>query len=129
MIESEERGKVCPACDSVNDMEAIRCAACGADLDAVAEQPDVEFIDIGDDPELLHVDPENRVELERFVRLDEAELACGLLRSHGIPCELTTMVIPGLPTDMILWVRSQDARLAWAVLADTEGGASTKDVA
>ena len=69
---------------------------------------------------LLHVDPNNRVELDRFERLDQAELACGLLRSNGISCELSSMPLPGLPADIILWVNAKDAKEAWALLADTE---------
>jgi hypothetical protein len=33
-----------------------------------------------DDVKLRFVDPENRTEIDRFERLDDAELACGLLR-------------------------------------------------
>lgn len=120
-----EFGRVCPACGRKNDMDAKRCAACGADLDRVVDPPVTEFVD--DDPALRTVDPENRVELDRFERWDEAELACGLLRSNNIPCELSSMVIPGLPTDLILWVHNRDAELAWALLADAERDASRKN--
>ena len=125
MGEAIDFGKVCRTCGNKNDVNAKRCAACGADLDAPAEQPDARFAD--DDPALRYVDPNNRVELDRFERLDQAELACGLLRSNGIPCELSSMVMPGLPTDTILWVHNQDAELAWALLADTEREESNKD--
>lgn len=73
-----------------------------------------------DDPKLSHVDIENRVELDRFERLDQAELACGLLRSNGIACELSNPPLPGLPADIILWVNAADAKFAWALLADAE---------
>jgi hypothetical protein len=82
------------------------------------------FID--DDPALRYVDPENRIELARFERWDDAELACGLLRSNGIACELTPPPLPGLPTDIILWMHKKDAELAWALLADAEREASRK---
>ena len=72
------------------------------------------------------MDANNRIEIERFERWDEAGLACGLLRSNGIPCELSGMVIPGLPADVILWVHNQDAQLAWALLADAERKAARK---
>jgi len=55
----------------------------------------MDFID--DDPALRHVDPTNRAEVTRFQHEDEAQLACGLLRSNGIPCELSSTVLPGLP--------------------------------
>jgi hypothetical protein len=73
------------------------------------------------------VDPENRVELDRFERLDQAELACGLLRSNNIPCEVSSMPLPGLPADLILWVNANDAKLAWALLADTERQTDRKE--
>ncbi|MFY9791444.1 MAG: hypothetical protein WA474_15630 [Candidatus Sulfotelmatobacter sp.] len=80
-----------------------------------------------DDPALRYVDPNNRIELDRFERWDEAELACGLLRSNGIACELSPMPLPGLPVDRILWVHNRDAKLAWALLADAEREASRKN--
>ena len=79
---------------------------------------DGKFID--DNPALRYVDLENRIELDRFDRWDEAELACGLLRSNGIACELSPMPLPGLPADIILWVHNQDAKLARALLAERE---------
>ena len=90
----------------------------------MTKSPDEDFID--DDPALRSVDPENRIELTRFERWDDAELACGLLRFNGIACELSSMLIPGLPADMILWVNARDADLARALLADAEREASTQ---
>jgi hypothetical protein len=75
---------------------------------------------------LLHVDPNNRFDLDRFERLDQAELACGFLRSNGIACELSGLPLPGLPADIILWVNAKDAKEAWALLADTERESSQK---
>lgn len=72
------------------------------------------------DTRLGFVDAENRIGLERFERLDEAELACGLLRANGIACELSPPPLPGLPADIILWVNRRDAELVWALLADAE---------
>lgn len=57
---------------------------------------------IDDDRNLHHVDLNNRVEVGRFERWDEAELACGLLRTNCIPCEVSSMVMPGLPGELIL---------------------------
>jgi hypothetical protein len=37
------------------------------------------------------------------------------------------MVIPGLPTHLILWVNMQDAKKAWALLADVDREASSGD--
>jgi hypothetical protein len=122
MVESSKSEKICRACGSSNDANTQRCATCGADLES-ANQSGV-FVD--DDPALTHVDAENRVELDRFERLDQAELACGLLRSNNIPCEVSSMVLPGLPADLILWVNASDAKLAWALLADTEREAAKR---
>ncbi len=83
------------------------------------------FID--NDPALRHVDPKNRAEVTRFQHEDEAQLACGLLRSNGIPCELSSTVLPGLPADIILWTHNQDAEKAWALLVDTEREARRVD--
>jgi hypothetical protein len=122
MEKTAESRKGCRICDSPNDPAAERCAVCDADLDAVALSSESDFMD--DDPQLVHVDPENRTEVERYERWDDAELACGLLRSNGIPCELSSMLLPGLPADLILWVNNQDAELAWALLTDAEREAS-----
>jgi hypothetical protein len=127
MAQIMESGRACPACGSKNDIGANRCAACGADLGAIAteDQSDTHFAD--DDPALRYVDPNNRIELDRFERMDQAELACGLLRSNNIPCEVSSMVIPGLPADLILWVNTRDAEVAWALLADAEREGSRTD--
>ncbi|MCU1298270.1 MAG: hypothetical protein JWO91_2548 [Acidobacteriaceae bacterium] len=116
--------RVCLSCDSTNRVDSKECTKCGADLDA---EPETERRFIDDDPALVYVDPDNRIELDRFERLDEAELACGLLRYNGIPCELSPMPLPGLPVDLILWVHNKDAELAWALLADAEREASEKN--
>jgi molecular chaperone GrpE len=78
-----------------------------------------EHID-ANDLALRHVDPEERFELDRFEHQYEAELACGLLHANGIPCELSSEVLPGLPGKIILWTRAKDADLAWALLSDAE---------
>jgi hypothetical protein len=122
MIEASESQKVCRACGTANEPSAQRCVTCGADLHSADES--ANFVD--DDPALTHVDAENRVELHRFERVDQAEFACGLLRSNNIPCELSSMALPGLPADLILWVKTSDAKLAWALLADTERDAVNK---
>jgi hypothetical protein len=119
-----ESEKVCHRCGSTQSADTQRCASCGAAIEAVAE-PAGGFVD--DDPTLRYVDPNNRTELNRFERWDEAELACGLLRFNGIACELSPMPLPGLPADIILWVHNRDATLAWALLADAEREASGKN--
>ena len=64
----------------------------------------------------------------RYERLDDAELACGLLRYNGIACELSPLPLPGLPADIILWVHNRDAELAWALLADAERDPVNKNI-
>ena len=125
MTDTSESGKVCRACGSKNTAETKSCANCGAKLEGVQQPPVTTFID--DDPTLRYVDMNNRVEVGRFERLDQAELACGLLRANGIACELSNMVMPGLPGEIILWTDTQDAELAWALLADAEREASSKN--
>lgn len=58
---------------------------------------------LADNPAFQHVDLNDRVELDRFEHLYEAELACGLLRSNGIACEVSSQLIPGVPAEVILW--------------------------
>jgi hypothetical protein len=122
MSEASETQKVCHTRGTANDPGAQRCVRCNADLQSTDKS--ASFVD--DDPALTHVDAENRVELHRFERLDHAEFACGLLRSNNIPCELSSMALPGLPADLILWVKTSDAKLAWALLADTERDAGKR---
>lgn len=124
MAETAESGKKCRSCGNTNAADATRCVSCGADFDTAPESR-ASFAD--DDPTLRYVDPENRHELDRFERWDEAELACGMLRSAGIACELSPPPLPGLPADIILWVNNRDAELAWALLADAEREASEKN--
>jgi len=97
----------CGQCGSHNEPGARQCAACGADL-----PEDV----------LSHVDGTRRVELTRFDTSlgEEAELACGLLRANGIPCELSSTALPGLPSDLILWVSAGDVRAARALMEDAQ---------
>ena len=116
--ENIESGKGCLACGSANVTSAKACANCGRDLNESQVPRIVSSLD--DDPALFHVDAGNRIELDRFERFDQAELACGLLRSNGIPCELSSTPLPGLPADIILWVHTKDAEVAWALLADAE---------
>ena len=114
---------MCRRCGSINDSDAKLCATCDTVLEPVPE-PATRFVD--EDPALRYVDPDNRIELDRFERWDDAELACGLLRSNNIACELSPMPLPGLPSDIILWVHKRDAKLAWALLADAEREAASK---
>lgn len=63
MTNNETSERLCPACGSRNDFGAKRCANCGADLENVATpEPSVD-----DDLRLRYVDPENRIEMNRFV--------------------------------------------------------------
>lgn len=80
----------------------------------MAKAPDAKFPH--DDSTLYYVPTENRFELTRFERESDAEIACGLLRANGIPCELTDMVAPIMPGVTILWVRKPDAKIAWDLL-------------
>ncbi len=123
-MHATEDPRVCRACGHSNEPKAEMCAECGAKIEVPADPPDGRYID--DDPALRFVDSANRVEVDRFERMDEAELACGLLRSNGIACELTPPVIPGLPGEIIMWVYNKDAELAWALLADAEREAGDK---
>lgn len=116
----------CPACGSANSLTATSCISCGAELNPVAEQiagyPD-------NDPALEHIDPADRVELERYDTDTgaEAEIDCGLLRANGIACELGGQTIPGLPSNMILWVNRKDAEAARALLDEAERTSATGD--
>ncbi|HZD92622.1 MAG TPA: hypothetical protein VE133_00120 [Candidatus Sulfotelmatobacter sp.] len=115
MIEAIEPGIPCPACGSMNDASATRCAACGVVLIVESERGPALS---DDDPSLRTVDPERRVEVAHFEigHGEEAEIACGLLRANGIACELGNPVLPGLPAEQKLWVNSRDAKLARALL-------------
>ena len=124
MAQKVESERACRSCGSTNNSDAKRCDSCGAVLDTAAESK-ARFVD--DNPALRYVDPDNRIELDRFERWDDAELACGLLRSNNIACELSPMPLPGLPADITLWVHNRDAKLAWALLADAEREATAKD--
>ncbi len=109
--------RLCPLCGTANEFTATICSSCGAELNLREEDG---FSD--NDPALEHVDQENRVELERYDTDTgaEAEIDCGLLRANGIACELGGQTIPGLPSNMILWVNKQDAEAARALLDDVE---------
>lgn len=124
MAETGEQEKRCRSCGGAIEADAKVCASCGAALDE-PQEPDTPAAD--EDPRLLAVDPENRHEIGRYERLDEAELACGLLRASGIACELSPLPLPGLPADIILWVHNKDAELAWALLADAEREAMLRE--
>jgi ribosomal protein L40E len=117
--------RICRACGAVNRTAANRCVECGAEFESESETEKKSFVD--EDPVLRYVDPDNRVEVSRYAREDDVTLACGLLRANQIPCEVSSMVIPGLPTDLILWVNTQDAKKAWALLADVDREASSGD--
>lgn len=114
----------CPACGSANSLTATSCSSCGAELnpadDRAAGYPD-------SDPALERTDPADRVELERYDTDTgaEAEIDCGLLRANGIACELGGPTIPGLPSNMILWVNRKDAEAARALLDEAEQTSAT----
>jgi uncharacterized Zn finger protein (UPF0148 family) len=108
----------CPACGVKNQRGSATCSSCGAEIEITDES--VGFPDT--DPALERVDPEERYELERYDTDTgaEAEIDCGLLRANGIACELGGQAIPGLPSNMILWVNKKDAAAARALLDETE---------
>jgi len=101
-------------------MAATTCADCGAELTGSAAEGTNGFFD--SDPALEHIDPEERVELVRYDTDTgaEAEIDCGLLRANGIACELGGQTIPGLPSNMILWVNKKDSAAARALLDEVE---------
>lgn len=123
MPDTMKPGERCPACGVINPVTAATCSSCGAEInldsDAESGLPD-------SDPALEHVDPHDRVELERYDTDTgaEAEIDCGLLRANGIACELGGQTIPGLPTNMILWVNRRDAAAARALLDEVETAGS-----
>lgn len=69
------------------------------------------------------------MELERYDTDTgaEAEIDCGLLRANGIACELGGQTIPGLPSNMILWVNRKDAEAARALLDEAEQTSAADD--
>jgi hypothetical protein len=119
MAETIEPGTTCPACGRITDSAAATCTFCGAPLHSDAS-PRYGFAD--SDPALEHVDQENRVELARYDTDTgaEAEIDCGLLRANDIACELGGPTLPGLPSNVILWVNQQDADAARTLLAEVE---------
>jgi len=112
--------RTCPACGASNDMAATTCSECGAELSDSEMEGANGFFD--SDPALEHVDPRDRVELARYETDTgaEAEIDCGLLRANGIACELGAQTIPGLPSNMILWVNKKDAAAARTLLDEVE---------
>ncbi|HMC29840.1 MAG TPA: hypothetical protein VKL99_03330 [Candidatus Angelobacter sp.] len=76
------------------------------------------------------VDPEHRVEIAHFEveQGEQAELACGMLRANGIACELSSPLLPGLPSERALWVNTSDAQKAQALLDEAESGSGTEKV-
>jgi hypothetical protein len=120
MAEIMKSARTCPACGATNDMAATTCSECGAELSDSEMEGDNGFFD--SDPALEHVDPRDRVELARYETDTgaEAEIDCGLLRANGIACELGAQTIPGLPSNMILWVNKNDAEAARTLLDGVE---------
>ncbi len=118
MVDSE---RTCTRCGGAIDPIAGRCVSCGAEPGAPADRTPVE------DPALVAVDPEHRIEIAHFdlVQGEQAELACGMLRANGIACELSNPLLPGLPNERALWVNVTDADQARALLAAAESGAET----
>jgi hypothetical protein len=70
-----ESERVCSRCGTINRADAKYCETCAAPLDAATESG-AQFVE--DDLALRHVDPNNRVELDRF------ELASGLALFQGV---------------------------------------------
>ena len=70
MAQDEPSRRICRQCKNTTDADSKECPSCGADLDALPESSG-PFVD--DDPALRYVDPNNRIEINRFERLDEAD--------------------------------------------------------
>jgi len=123
MVEIADSQRTCTRCGGAIDPIAERCVSCGAEIGASLDLTPVE------NPALLAIDPEHRVEIAHFdlVQGDQAELACGMLRANGIACELSNPLLPGLPNERALWVNASDADQARALLAAAESGASAED--
>jgi Putative prokaryotic signal transducing protein len=113
LLDSE---RTCTRCGGAIDPIAGRCISCGAEPGAAPESAS------GEDPALVAIDPERRVQVAHFDldQGDQAELACGMLRANGIPCELSNPLLPGLPNERALWVNAADAEEARALLAQAE---------
>jgi hypothetical protein len=117
MTNLEDANQICPGCGTNNPLSATRCISCGIKL-----QSDVPAaFEAGES--LKHVDVATRVDIATYETDYEAELACGLLRSSGIACELSTQMIPGLPADLTLYVNAQDEETARRILEDVEQNA------
>ncbi len=121
MVSDNLPAKVCPSCGERNPPAAVECASCGEPLPDTVEpsrsakpesaQHDSDAISDTGDP-LEHVNAGDRVAIRHFDNEAEADLACGLLRSSGIPAELAPTMIPGLSAERSLWVPRQQAKLA-----------------
>jgi Putative prokaryotic signal transducing protein len=122
MVEIADPQRTCSRCGGAIDPIAERCISCGAAIGASPDPTPVE------NPALLAVDPEHRVEIAHFEldQGDQAELACGMLRANGIACELSNPLLPGLPNERALWVNADDAEQARALLAAAEAGGRTE---
>lgn len=123
MVEIADPERTCTRCGGAIDPIARRCIACGAEPGAPKDDTPVE------NPALLVIDPEHRVEIAHFdlVQGDQAELACGMLRANGIACELSNPLLPGLPNERALWVNAADAEQARTLLAVAESGGTTEE--
>jgi hypothetical protein len=128
--------QTCSQCGTANATEARVCGYCGATLnrtmqavDASGSAAERESSIDPESPEMTFVDPNDRVEVRRFERANEAELACGMLRANGIPAELSAMMIPGLSADTSLWVHARDADVARQLLAEADKEPPESDLA
>lgn len=79
--------------------------------------------DSPEDLELTFVPPEQREAVRNFDEEAEAELAAGFLRAQGIAAEVGTMIIPGLPSNLSLWVYKDAADEARRLLDEADAGA------
>lgn len=77
----------------------------------------------GEDLELTFVPPAEREAVRNFEDEAEAELAAGYLRANGLAAEVGSMMIPGLPYDLALWVRRRDAEAARGLLDAADAAA------
>ncbi len=80
--------------------------------------------DLPEDLELTFVPPDQREAVRNFDEEAEAELAAGFLRAQGIAAEVGAMIIPGLHTNLSLWVYKRSAAEARRLLDEADARAN-----
>lgn len=113
----------CGACGAAVPPGANLCPSCGAELPGPdAEEPELQEPDLA----LTWVPPDQREAVRNFDEQTEAEIACGFLRSQGIPAELSSEMIPGLAYNIALWVPREYLDLARRLLDEADTAAATE---